>query len=246
MNTLATWQDHRILENGDALRLDLAKPASTSTARVDLPSTPPEFVELFASLEQRIADVDSPTVLGITSAIQGEGKTTVALHLALSIARGSFKRICLLDLGLTGTSVAGLLAVQPNDAGLIAAVEDEGNHLPTLQVSGIDNLSIVLGGRAPTNPQRLARSPRLAQILEAARDAFDIVIVDLPSTSTGNALPLTRLTDGVVLVARTGATPSDLVSAAIETVGRDRGIGVVMNRTQSQVPQWIRRRLVGV
>jgi len=249
MNTLnpaqATWQDH-ILQIDDTkamVRLDMSRPLSTSTASVSLDPTPPEFGELYASLERQVAGIgditliagealeaERPYVLGITSAVQGEGKTTVALHLALTVARDTFKRVCLMDLSLGGESVTDRLSIPANGAGLIPAIEETDNRIPTLQIAGIDNLAIIPAGRAPVHAQKLVRSPRLAQMIASARQAFDVVIVDMPSTTTGNALPLARNMDGVIMVARAGATPSDLVAVAIDNIGRDRVVGLVMNR----------------
>jgi Mrp family chromosome partitioning ATPase len=80
--------------------------------------TPTEFIHLYAAIESFFMDQDAPSevslgtmaeeglrqdrpyVLGITSSIGGEGKTTTAIQLALTMAKNSYKRICLLDLSL--------------------------------------------------------------------------------------------------------------------------------------------------
>ena len=252
----ATWQNHVLKTDDSSAQLDLSKPISTSTVRVNVEPTPPEFGELYASLERQVSGIGDvtqiagaaleathPYVLGVTSAIAGEGKTSVALHLALTIARDTFKRVCLMDLSLGGESLTRRLSIPDGGVGLVPAIEGVDERVPTLQIGGLDNLSIVPAGRIPGNPQKLARSPRLAETIASVRHMFDVIVVDMPSTTSGNALPLARHMDGVIMVARAGATPSDMVAQAIDNIGRERVVGVVMNRMRSHVPAWLRSKL---
>lgn len=220
--------------------------------------TPPEFSHLYAALERQIAGVgdvtllsgetlgsDRPFVLGVTSALVGEGKTTVALHLAMTIARDTYKRVCLIDLSLGKGELAGRLGVPTRGEGVIPVLEDDSHVVPTLQIAGLDNLVIIPAGKLPANPPRLVRSPRVAQLLLSARSAFDVVVVDMPAVATDHALPLTRHMDGVLVVARAGVTPRDVVNEALDGLGRDKVIGVTLNRIQQSGPAWLRRRMAG-
>ncbi len=221
---------------------------------LDTEKTPTEFSHLYASLERQIAGVgdvtlisgetlgaERPYVLGITSAVMGEGKTTVALHLAMTIAHDTFKKICLIDMSLGKGDLAGRLGVPSRGEGVIAVLEDSDNVVPTLQLAGCDNLVIIPAGKAPANAARLARSPRVAQLIISARMAFDVVIVDMPAVASDNALPLTRHMDGLLVVARAGATPRDVVAQALDALGRDKVIGVTLNRVKSSSPAWLRK-----
>jgi len=118
--------------------------------------------------------------------------------------------------------------------------------VPTLQVAGLDNLVIIPAGKPPTNAPRLVRSPRVAQLIVSARSAFDVVVVDMPAVSTDYALPLTRHMDGVLVVARAGVTPRDVVNEALDRLGRDKVVGVTLNRVQTAGPAWLRKRMAGV
>ena len=220
--------------------------------------TPSEFSHLYAALERQIAGVgdvtllsgetlgsDRPFVLGVTSALVGEGKTTVALHLAMTIARDTYKRVCLIDLSLGKGELAGRLGVPMRGEGVIPVLEDDSHVVPTLQVAGLDNLVIIPAGKPPTNAPRLVRSPRVAQLIVSARSAFDVVVVDMPAVSTDYALPLTRHMDGVLVVARAGVTPRNVVNEALDGLGRDKVVGVTLNRTQSAGPAWLRKRMAG-
>jgi len=217
--------------------------------------TPSEFSHLYASLERQIAGVgdvtlisgetlggERPYVLGVTSAVTGEGKTTVALHLAMTVARDTFKRVCLIDMSLGKGDLAVRLGVPPRGEGVVPVLEDTDNVVPTLQLPGCDNLVVIPAGKAPANAARLARSPRVAQLIISARLAFDVVIVDMPAVASDNALPLTRHMDGLLVVARAGATPRDVVVQALDALGRDKVIGVTLNRVKTVGPSWLRKR----
>lgn len=229
--------------------------SSTPVINLHVEKTPTEFSHLYASLERQIAGVgdvtlisgetlgsERPYVLGVTSAVLGEGKTTVALHLAMTIARDTFKRVCLIDMSLGKGDLATRLGVPARGEGVVPVLEDSNNVVPTLQLAGCDNLVIIPAGKAPANAARLARSPRVAQLIISARMAFDVVIVDMPAVASDNALPLTRHMDGLLVVARAGATPRDVVVQALDALGRDKVIGVTLNRVKTSGPAWLRKR----
>jgi len=229
--------------------------ASSPVINLRAEKTPAEFSHLYASLERQIAGIgdvtlisgetlgaDRPYVLGVTSAVLGEGKTTVALHLAMTIARDTFKRVCLIDMSLGKGDLAARLGVPPRGEGVVPVLEDSNNVVPTLQLAGCDNLVIIPAGKAPANAARLARSPRVAQLVISARLAFDVVIVDMPAVASDNALPLTRHMDGLLVVTRAGATPRDVVVQALDALGRDKVIGVALNRVKAAGPSWLRKR----
>ncbi len=67
----------------------------------------------------------------------------------------------------------------------------------------------------------------------------------MPAVASDNALPLTRHVDGLLVVARAGVTPRDVVAQALDALGRDKVIGVTLNRVQSFGPAWLRKRIAG-
>ena len=260
--SVGNWQ-RRVLHEDDVAALSRlepeAAPALAAPVELRVGRTPVEFSHLYASLERQVSGIgditlitddtlgaERPYVLGVCSAVRGEGKTTTALHLAMTISRDTYKRVCLIDLSLGEDDLGARLGVAPGSSGLVGALEDADNVVPTLQLAGCDNLVVIPSGRAPRNAAKLARSPRVAKMLISARHSFDVVIVDMPAVSSDNALPLSRHVDGLMMVTRAGATPSDVVASAIDMLGRDKVVGVVLNRTRSSVPDWLRKRLTKV
>jgi Mrp family chromosome partitioning ATPase len=191
--------------------------------------TPESFFHLFATLE-RLSE--NKSVIGVTSAVVGEGKTTIALHLARSIASSSYRRVCLLDLSLGEDDLCRRVGAAPAPGGLIQFLE-KGQSFAGLVWPGPEALTLLPAGGKPTNAARSARSPRIAELIAALRLEYDLIIVDLPAFNSDNAVALAQQMDSVILVARAGATPRGLIHQAIEVLGRDLVTGVVLNRVTS-------------
>ena len=188
--------------------------------------TPESFFHLFATLERVAA---GQSVLGVTSAISGEGVTTVALHLALSIAQSTYRRVCLVDLSLGEDELCRRVGAAPAPCGLMDYLEAD-RPIIALDWAGPEYFTLFPAGRKPISAARTARTPRIASLIAALRAEFDIVIVDLPSVGSDNCLPIAQQLDSVVMVARAGVTPRALIRQAVTTLGRDSVTGVVLNR----------------
>jgi len=265
-----------VVSNAESAGDELAPGLGGTPGLITLPPTsaptPPEFLHLYSALENNGLSNEAPTsvafnglaqdglsqdrpfILGVSSAVPGEGKTTTATHLALTMALNSYKRICLMDFSLSEYAYGdiaqrlGLYSSTPDlddsqRAGIIDVLEERAQTLPTFQMSEPNNLTVVPRGGVSKRPARIARSPRIKQLLSSARHAFDVIIIDLPAVSTENALPLSKHCDGVLLVVQSGVTPRDIVQRAIDVLGKDRVVGVALNRQRSSVPEWLARLL---
>src|SRR4029450_9965347 len=90
-------------------------------------------------------------------------------------------------------------------------------------------------GRADSDPMAILVSDRMRHLLQEAREAFDWVIIDTPPlVMLPDANLLGPMADGVVLVVRAASTPHALVARAIEAVGKQRTLGVVLNQAEQQ------------
>ena len=183
-----------------------------------------------------------PIVLGVTSAIEGEGKTTVALHLAMDIARNNFKKVCLMDMSLGEDTLSRRLEINTS-AGLVHVLEGTHHTLPTIEASEYEGLSIIPAGKTPENPARAARSPALPEILNAARKTFDVILLDMPAITSGNVLPIAPYVDAMVMVVYAGVTPKEVVSDALERLDKSKVLGLVLNRVTTKMPSWLHNRL---
>jgi Mrp family chromosome partitioning ATPase len=181
-------------------------------------------------------------VLGVTSSLPGEGKSTIALQLAASVARYTFKKVCLIDLSLNAKGLTSWLGAE-SESGVVDAIEQMDYRLSAMKVPEHDDLIFLPAGKMPDNAERTAYSPALNDLLTAARQTFDVVIVDMPSVQSGLVLPMVRHTDKVLFVIQAGLTPRDLIKSDIETIGRERVLGAVLNRTKSKMPRFLQKWL---
>jgi Mrp family chromosome partitioning ATPase len=200
----------------------------------------PSAIRTHELMDRSLFEGQRSIVLGVTSAIAGEGKTTIALHLAMSIARNSFKKVCLIDLSLSRNTLAQRLGVA-SERGIVDVLEDGHHSVPTIESDDCKGFFFIPSGKVPDNPNRVARSPFLPEVIAASRELYDVVVVELPSVNSGNVLPIKPYVDGLMMVVWAGVTPREVVNAAIEKLGRDKMMGTVMNRAQDHVPAWLRR-----
>ena len=92
-------------------------------------------------------------------------------------------------------------------------------------------LAILPAGRPSSDPMAGLTSNRMRRVIDEAREAFDWVIVDTPPVVLlTDANLLSAMVDGTVLVVKAGSTPFDLVNRAVSALGRERILGVVLNR----------------
>ncbi len=174
-------------------------------------------------------------MLVITSALPGDGKTTVATNLALALARAG-RRVLLIDADLRGGRIASALALAVGPglsevlAGTVQGAHATQNFRRLAEGSGV--LQVITAGGPTSAPARLLASTRTAELIAWARENHDIVLLDTPPvTSIADAAILAPLSDGVMLVARYGMTVRDAIAFAVEQLHIVRApvLGGVLN-----------------
>lgn len=141
-------------------------------------------------------------IIGITSSIRGEGKSTTSINLAYSLAQTG-KRVLLIDGDMRLPSIAAKLdhAPTPGLSNLLANLNTERSCLR--KSSYFDNWYILPAGDIPPNPSELLGSERMHALLDRYREVFDYVILDLPPVDiVVDALVVTKWTDGVIVIVR--------------------------------------------
>jgi len=189
--------------------------------------------EAYRSLRTNIAfacrDAGLKTVM-IASALPGEGKSVTAAQIAASYAYAD-RRVLLLDANLRSPVQHKLLELSGRQ-GLGLLLNGEFSLDDGIQQTGIDNLHAISAGPVPPNPSELLDSAAMSALLAAARERFDIVIVDSPAIlSAADARIVASKCDGVVLVVRAGRTKGKTVDQARHSLahGRANVIGAVLN-----------------
>jgi capsular exopolysaccharide synthesis family protein len=181
-------------------------------------------------IEQRHR-ADGLSVFAVSSAAVGDGKTVTAINLAGALAQGAETRVLLLEADLRRPSIGRLLGFGPGGAGLVNAILDPGVRLEDVsQARPPFHLDVVLAGQSPPSPYEVLQSPRLATLLDEARERYDYAILDTPPlVSVQDCRVIARCVDGVLLVVGAHQTPRRLVEEALNVIGPAKMMGFVFN-----------------
>lgn len=219
-------------------------------------ATAPEVtsVATFRNLYTRVLlglQAQEHSVLGVTSAIEGEGKTAIAFGLAAALAEDDallgFGRepdaILLIECNGGAPPEDPRLALRPGP-GLIQTLRGECALEAAIRPTEVERLSIVpLGEPAHSFPLAI-RTAALPEVIAQLRSQFGLVVLDLPSVlNNTDTQVVARLADQIVLVVRAGVTPAKLVRQAIDELGEEVLLGVVLNDSRSDLPPWLEHRL---
>lgn len=191
----------------------------------------PLLVEQFRTLAATLlrAQGERPIKsLIVTSPSPGDGKSHVALNLALTLSDSYHRRVLLIDADLRRPTLHQVFRLT-NSKGLHEALQADGDEkVATTRVS--ENLTLLPAGRPQGNPLAGLSSGRMKRIVTDAAAAFDWVIVDSPPVVVlADAHLVSETVDAAIVVVRAGVTRFPDLAAAIDTLGHDRVLGVVLN-----------------
>ncbi|MBP6786179.1 MAG: CpsD/CapB family tyrosine-protein kinase [Candidatus Promineofilum sp.] len=169
--------------------------------------------------------LDKPLrTLIVTSPAAGEGKSTTAANLAVTMAQ-SGRRTILVDCDLRRPTLHELFGL-PIAPGLTNVVMDEAGDLP-LQKTAVDNLWLLSSGPKPPNPADMLGALRMEQIIAQLAEQADMVLFDAPPVmAASDAAILGAKTDGVLLVVQAGKTRRDHSERAREVLEK-AGVRIV-------------------
>lgn len=170
-------------------------------------------------------------VIQVTSPSAGDGKSTLAANLAISLARAD-KRVVLVDCDFRKPRVHKLFALADPSAGLASVVADQSDLGDAIQACEVDNLSLLPCGPRPSNPSELLSSPRFQEVLDDLRASYDFVILDTPPVlAVSDPTAVAPRADGIILVFRMTTEAGPMAEHArneLSGVG-GRILGVVVN-----------------
>ena len=169
-------------------------------------------------------------VLGVTSPVAGDGKTTTAINLAATLAQSPGVRVLLIDADMRRPRVAanlGLRALGPGLAGVLA-------HAETDLASAVRKLPFGFGvlpaGPPPANAYLTLESPRLGQLLDQARRSYDYVVLDTPPVLlVPDCALISGCVDGFLIVVGAHRTPRKLLGETLTAMDPAKVLGIVVN-----------------
>ena len=172
-----------------------------------------------------------PHSILVTSAAPQEGKTMVAVNLALAISQEIHKKAILIDGDLRKPSIH--LQEYPNSKGLSNYLLNQTPLSEILLNSEAENLQIIPAGPSTKKSAELIGSKKMSELFRSLRELGDdtYVIIDSPPIiSTSDPTLLSKLVDGVVLVLMGNRTPKESVRRAVKSIDRQKIIGIVFNQ----------------
>ena len=180
----------------------------------------------------QFVDVDNPPRrIVITSAVQGEGKSTTAGNLAVTLAQGGL-RVCVIDADLRRPRMAEVFGLE-GAVGLSNVLAGQYDVEDVLIPWREGLLTVLPAGTSPPNPSELLGSQHMSLLLAKLSSTFDVLVVDSPPLlPVSDAVILSQATDGALLVVRHGSTSHEQVTAAVASLSAVGApfIGTVMTR----------------
>lgn len=166
----------------------------------------------------------------ITSAVSGEGKTTVACSLGIAMAQAGHK-VLLVDADLRRPRLHQVFPSQSARMTLSETLLNPTRGDSKLLATDVAGLSVLVSGPTPPNPAELLHSEALRELFSRLESEFDYVVVDSPPLLVTDAAILSTLVDGTILVIRSGFSERKAVTRAKHAI-RDVGgrvVGAVLN-----------------
>jgi capsular exopolysaccharide synthesis family protein len=199
-----------------------------------------EVSEEFRILAARIRSLSRERPLrcfGVVSACPEEGKTTLAVGLAVALAQEPGRRVLLVEADLRRPSLEKYLGLN-REFGVGDWLEGTARRVAVRRIMP-QGFFLLPAGRFPSRRPELLQSERMRALLELARGSFDAVILDCPPlVPVADSLLLQDLLDGFVFVVRARSSPLETVTGAMAQLKPDRVAAVVLNDQREPSPRY--------
>jgi capsular exopolysaccharide synthesis family protein len=200
--------------------------------------------EEFRKLKTRIFQSlpNPPHTILITSATPQEGKTMVAVNLAVAISQEINKKAILIDGDLRKPSIH--LEKSQNSKGLSNFLSDGIPLSEVLIESEKENLRIITAGPRTPNPSELIGSKRMGELMKSLREIGEntyIVIDSAPIISTAEPTLLAKMVDGIILVVMADRTPRESIQRSVKSIDRQKIIGIAFNQVDLKQSRYYSR-----
>jgi len=198
------------------------------------------------SIDSELKNSDSRVIM-FTSAIAGEGKTTIVAFLARMLALGEADRVLLVDCAVVNPEIHTLFGLD-NDRGILDYLSGTVPFEEVIRKVDEGVLDIVTTGtrRGADITQPLFNSERMSTFIKATREMYDYVLIDTSAVMDAPETPIIgSFVTGSVIVVQSGKTKREVIKRAmlmIEKLG-GRFLGTVLNRKKYYIPEFIYRRV---
>ncbi len=181
-----------------------------------------------ASLLLKESDLKN-RIISVMSPLQGQGKTVIAINLAVSLSQIE-KKILLIDCDLQSPTIHNDLAIE-KDCGLVEIINDA-KSFDDCVVNYMQNLDVLCSGKEITFASEFVQSKKLKAFIDEVSKKYDYVVIDSPAIDvTSDALIISKYTDGSLLIVAAGENDRDSLALINERLHELQVniIGVVLN-----------------
>lgn len=180
-----------------------------------------------------LSEVEGGKVVVVTSSGPCEGKSTSSLNVAVNFAQMG-KKTLLIDADLRKPRIHKVMNVEHE--GLADYLGGFAEREQVITYSEEYGMSLLVCGTIPPNPSELLASGKMAKLIDSLKEEYDYIIIDTPPVNlVTDAVILSKLANGVVIVVREGSTTHTELSKSIETLefADARILGFVLNDSTS-------------
>ena len=179
-------------------------------------------------------DAPPPKTILVTSAMSGEGKSLIAVNLAITIAAELHSHALLVDCDLRNPSLSRLFGL--GDAKGLSSYLLGQAEIPDLLIkTSIDKLTFIAAGNLEENPVELIGSNKMTSLVQDLKTRYDdrfIILDSSPVLATTEPSVLNKMVDGIILVILSGKTPRESISQAVKMLDKEKILGVVLNNLE--------------
>jgi len=184
------------------------------------------------------ADDQDSHVICVSSSLPGEGKSLTSINLAASLSMLN-KRVLLIDCDLRKPSMAQKLGIslEPGLSNYLVRQNEITEVVRNINLDGNIGLDVITAGDIPPNAVELLSSDRMSRLITGLRKAYDIIILDLPPVKeVSDAMVVSKVSDGILLVARENYCDRLLLSSSVKQFEfiNAKILGIVLNCSREQ------------
>ena len=225
-NTKPPAHQPKIDNNYDHTLVSLLKPQSFEA-------------EQFRMLKSKLLFPSSgvpPRSILVTSATPGEGKSFVSSNTAVSVAQNINEHVLLMDCDIRQPSIHRLFGYEKTPLGLSDYLAKDIPLSSLLLKTNINKLTILSGGNTHSNPTELLSSDKMSKLMDELTERYNdrYIIIDTPPPKlTSETNVLAKLVDKILVVVDYSKTKKEMVEELIESLGKDKIIGIFLNKCDS-------------
>ena len=184
-----------------------------------------------------MSDAEKNKVIQMESSVSGEGKTTVACNLAVSISFNQ-KRVLVIDLDFRKPRVNRLFNVL-NETGVVDYCSEKATIEQIIKHTSYKNVDVITRGSAIYNPSMLLTSKKFVDLMEKLRGMYDFIILDAPPVlQIAEYTHISKVSDGVLFIIYYGHTKRSQIAESAELLkkGNIRVIGSILTFVDNKDP----------